>query len=641
MSSRILLYPVFLPLVAGVVCLLIPQKRLKEGLSLGVSLITFILALIILGAGELVFTRPWLTFLGDVNFSLRSYHFSSFILVFLTLFGLLVSLYSAKFMSRRKRLREYYAYLLWTVGASTGVILANNFILLLVFWGTLALMLYSLLSLGSYQVATKALFITGAADFALILGVLFLYRLSGTFQMSELGPVSLTGPLPVIAFILLMIGALTKAGSMPFHTWIPDAAEKAPLPVMALLPASLDKLLGIYLLSRICLDFFRLIPNSGLSILLMVIGSFTIMAAVMMALIQHNLKKLLSYHAVSQVGYMVLGIGTGIPVAMAGGIFHMLNHAIYKSSLFLGSGAVEHRMKTTDLDKLGGLAKLMPVTFVTFFIAALSISGVPPFNGFFSKWMVYQGVVELGKFGGAGNLWILWLLAAMFGSALTLASFMKLIHATFLGTPSGSSPKGANSSPREVGLSMSIPMVILASLCVVFGIFAYHLPLRLFILASVPAISLPGEWTGWWQPGLATMLIILGFVLGAIIYRLSKVSVIREDDSYIGGEVATSHMKVSGIDFYDTIKNFTGLKRIYAVAEKKKLDFYWWGMGFSKGVATVLLALDRLVDSVWSGLASFFLLLGRAGGFLHTGILHSYLAWCLLGIIVLLLVFLR
>ena len=640
MNPNILIYPIFLPLVAGIICLLITKKGIKEGISLGVSLVTFIFALLIFTAKGLVFTRSWLVFLGGINFSLRSYHFSSFILVFLTLFGLLISLYSVKFMSGRKRLREYYAYLLWTIGASSGAILANNFILFLMFWGALALMLYGLLSLGSYRLATKGIFIMGAADFALILGALFLYKLSGTFQMSYLGPFSLTSPLSISAFILLMIGALAKAGTMPFHTWIPDAAEEAPLPIMALLPASLDKLLGIYLLSRICLDFFRLIPNSGLSILLMIIGSFTIMAAVMMALIQHNLKRLLSYHAVSQVGYMVLGIGTGIPVAVAGGIFHMLNHSIYKSSLFLGGGSVEHRMKTTELDKLGGLAKVMPVTFITFFIAALSISGVPPFNGFFSKWMVYQGVVELGKSGGAGNLWILWLLAAMFGSALTLASFMKLIHATFLGTSSSSPPKDVSSSPKEVGLSMSIPMVILASLCVIFGIFAYHLPLRLFILASVPRIPLPGEWIGWWQPGLTTGLIIVGIVIGAIIYLSSKVRLFRESSSYIGGEEVSPAMKVSGVDFYDTIRSFSGLSKIYGAAEKKKLDFYDWGMVVCRAMANILQVLDRAIDYIWRGFAHLAVSGGKGASFLHSGILHTYLAWYLVGLILLLLIFL-
>ncbi len=337
---------------------------------------------------------------------------------------------------------------------------------------------------------------------------------------------------------------------------------------------------------------------------------------------------------------MVLGIGTGIPVAIAGGIFHMLNNAIYKSSLFLGGGSVEQRMKTTDLDRLGGLAKVMPVTFITFFIAALSISGVPPFNGFFSKWMVYQGVVELGKFGGAGNLWILWLLAAMFGSALTLASFMKLVHATFLGTSSGSPPKDTYSSPKEVGLSMTIPMVILASLCVIFGIFAYHLPLRLFILASVPGIPPPAEWMGWWQPGLTTGLIIVGIIIGAIIYLSSKVRWFRESPSYIGGEEVSPEMKVSGVDFYDTVRNFSGLSKIYEAAEKKKLDFYDWGMVVCRAAAYILQLLDRAIDYIWRGLAYLAVLGGKRASLLHSGILHTYLAWYLVGLILLLLIFL-
>ena len=645
MSSNILLYPVFLPIVVGVVCLLVSKKGIKEVLSVAISLVTFVLSLGIFLGGGIAFSRPWLPSLG-ISFSLRSYHFSSFILLFITLFGVLISLYSVRFMAGKPRLREYYAYLLWTIGASSGAALSDNLLVFLVFWGALALLLYGFLSLGSYQVATKGLFIIGAADFALILGVLLLYRVSGTLEMSQMGKIPLLGPLPIFAFILLTIGAIAKAGTLPFHTWIPDAAEAAPLPVMAFLPASLDKLLGIYFLSRICLDFFRLTPNSGLSILLMFIGSFTIIAAVMMALIQHNLKKLLSYHAISQVGYMVLGVGTGIPVGMAGGIFHMLNHAIYKCCLFLGGGSVEHRTGTTDLGRLGGLARLMPLSFITFLIAALSISGVPPFNGFFSKWMVYQGVIELGEQGGGGNLWIVWLLAAMFGSALTLASFMKLIHATFLGKEThqeeaGAAGNASRAGIRDPGVSMSIPLVILASLCVIFGIAAYGVPLKFFILNSVPEVPIISQWLGWWQPGLATVLIILGLVIGGAIYSLSKARLFREDASYIGGEPVTVDMKVSGVEFYDTIKDFVGLTPVYGAAEKRKLDFYEWGMAFSRGISQLFWALDRLVDSIWGGLAGFVVLLGRAGGFLHTGILHSYLAWYLLGIIVLLLVFLK
>ncbi len=142
---------------------------------------------------------------------------------------------------------------------------------------------------------------------------------------------------------------------------------------MAYLPASLDKLLGIYLLARISLHMFVL--NEPLKFLLLIIGAVTIILAVMMALVQHNLKKLLAFHAVSQVGYMVMGIGTGVPIGIIGGLFHMLNHAIYKCCLFLGAGAVEKRTGTTELEELGGLAKSLPVPFISMVIAAFAISG--------------------------------------------------------------------------------------------------------------------------------------------------------------------------------------------------------------------------------------------------------------------------
>jgi len=371
----------------------------------------------------------------------------------------------------------------------------------------------------------------------------------------------------------------------------------------------------------------------------MIIGSFTIVAAVMMALIQREMKRLIAYLNISAAGYMIIGIATANPVGIAGGLFYLLSTSIWTSCLFLNAGAVEYRLATTEFARLGGLAKAMPIIFVTTLVAGLSISGVPPFNGFFSKWMVYQGVVELGRLGGGGNLWIIWLLTTMFGSALTLASFMKLIHATFLGTPHLSKSQDMKTKSKEIGFSMAIPMVVLASLCVVFGIFAYAVPLKLFILDSIQGIPPSGEWLGWWRPGLATSLIIVGLIIGGIIYLASKVKLFREDAAYIGGEETTGEMKVSGVEFYDTLRDFSGLKGIYAAAEKKKLDFYNWGMGFCQGVAYILRTLDRAVNYFWEGLASLVVLMGKGASLLHSGILHTYLAWCLLGLMVLLLVF--
>ncbi|MDO9579097.1 MAG: proton-conducting transporter membrane subunit, partial [Bacteroidales bacterium] len=388
--------------------------------------------------------------------------------------------------------------------------------------------------------------------------------------------ITLNTKVAVLAYMCLAAGAFAKAGAMPFHTWVPDTAKDAPTPVVAFLPASLDKLLGIYFLVRISLYMFKMNPTSNT--VLMMIGSFTIVAAVMMALIQHDLKRLLGYHAVSQVGYMVLGIGTGNPIGIAGGLFHMLNNTIYKSCLFLSGGIVEKKVGTTDLNKLGGLAKIMPITFITFLIASLAISGVPPLNGFASKWMIYQGIIKTAENGG--YLWIIWLTAAMFGSSLTLASFMKLIHTVFLGQPANkqtwsnevlTKAESMINKRRETSSTMWIPPVLLAVLCVIFGVFAYRIPLKMFIF---PSLEGKVEFFGIWNASLATILIIVGIIVGIIIYLLGTITKTRETEAFIGGEILEKqpNMRVSGTEIYNTIKDVAPLDAIYGLAERKVFD---------------------------------------------------------------------
>ncbi|MCK4807494.1 MAG: hypothetical protein KAT09_07595, partial [Candidatus Aegiribacteria sp.] len=337
---------------------------------------------------------------------------------FAAMFFIFTVIYSLKHMRGHTGLWRYYIYLLATFIATLGILFSTTFVLLLVLWGFLGLMLYLLINFGNNEEtpesARKSLIIIGGTDVLLLLGIVLIWKiiagdsgLSGFLHLpfGNLG-IPLTSRGPVIAYLCLASAAFAKAGAMPFHTWLPDTARDAPVPVTAYLPASLDKLLGIYFLARITLDVFQMNPT--MNTILMALGSLTIMAAVMMALVQHDLKRLLGYHAVSQVGYMVLGIGTGNPVGIAGALFHMFNNTIYKSSLFLAGGEVERRTGTSDLSKLGGLVKAMPLVFVAFLIASLSISGVPPFNGFASKWMLYQGIILSG---GSGGLWVLWLVA--------------------------------------------------------------------------------------------------------------------------------------------------------------------------------------------------------------------------------------
>ncbi len=536
---------------------------------------------------------------------------------FAALFFVLVILYSIKHMKGRTGLWRYYLYTILTFISTVGVLFANNFMVLLVFWGFLGLLLYLLIVFGRRDgtpaAARKALVIVGGTDVLMLFGIVLIWKLTagssgfhGLLHMPITGMgIPLSGTASIIAYLCLASAAFAKAGAMPFHTWVPDTAENAPTPVTAYLPASLDKLLGIYFLARITLDVFEMTPT--MNTILMAIGSITIIAAVMMALIQHDLKRLLGYHAVSQVGYMVLGIGTGNPIGIAGGLFHMFNHSIYKSCLFLSGGIAERRAGTGNLARMGGLIKAIPLVFLTFLIASLAISGVPPMNGFASKWLVYQGVITSGD-----SMWVLWLLAAMLGSALTLASFMKLIHSVFLGQPSDGVKKTIAENKRGTSILTAIPVVVLSLLCIVLGVFAWKIPFAEFFR---PEIRGQVDFPGIWQSGLATLMIIAGFIAGYLIYLAGTLKKARTAAPFIGGEVLEDNpdMRVSGVDFYKTIRELGLLKGIYRWAEKKYFDFYEVAGKFTGGFGVVF-------------------------SFMHNGLLSRYILWCLIGLVVLCIV---
>jgi len=588
--------------IAALICAFFP-RRARPFFALAASILA------LAGAYALFRMRPASWGLFGYTEAFRIDALSGFVALFIALFGALVILYSVAFMKGKAGADNYYPYILATIGASLGAVLSNNLLLFISFWGFLGLTLYLLIAIGGPEAkgaAKKTFIIIGGTDALMMLGLAVIWKLTGSMRMDG-PPVPLDNGFAIYAFVLLALGAFAKAGAMPLHTWIPDSAEHAPVPVMALLPASVDKLLGIYFLARLSFDIFAVKPHSGVSLFLLIVGSVTIIAAVMMAIFQHNMKRLLSYHAVSQVGYMVLGIGTANPVGIAGGLFHMLNNAIYKSALFFTAGAVEKETGTTDLDGLGGMARFMPVSFLCCLIASLAISGVPPFNGFASKWMVYQGIVELGS--GGDRLWVLWLAAAMFGSALTMASFMKLLHAVFLGQRDAEE----GGRVKEVPVSMWLPMAALAGLCVVFGVFAFRLPLKYFIIPSVDgAVS----YAGLWQPGAATVLILAGLALGALIYYLGSVKNARVAEPFAGGAAFSAAERPRGTAFYDTISDIPVLGAIYRKAGEGLFDVYELAKKATFGFSGVLRHL-------------------------HNGVLPTYLVWCLIGMLILFVALLR
>ncbi|UCH13822.1 MAG: hypothetical protein JSV22_12030 [Bacteroidales bacterium] len=610
---------IFVPILAGIVLFIFPEKiKTVKGI------ISLIIAAPVLYFSYDIFAQKnmagkvslmdgitiksqvinaWLEGVGKYT-AINIDNLSKLITLLIGFFGLIIVIYSLVYINKAKGIRNYYPYVLITLGSSFGAVLADNLILFVIFWGILAITCYKLIKgydEESSAAAKKTLVIIGASDGLMLLGIGIIWKISGSINMSELS-ITTTDAIRNLAFITLLIASFAKAGAIPFHTWIPDYVKKAPASSSAYLPASLDKLLGIYFLARICNDVFIL--NQWLTLVIIIIGVSTIIIAVMMALIQHNYKKLLGYHAVSQVGYMVTGLGLGTPLGIIGGLFHMMNHALYKSGLFLVAGSIEKRTGKEDLDDISGLSKAMPLTFLTGLVFALSISGIPPLNGFASKWTIYQGIIDFGKTPGVANqLWIIWLSLAVIGSALTLASFIKFISGAFLGRR-----REELKNVREVSIAMWFPKVVLALICVGFGVFATN-----FVIPKT-FIPIAGDfqYVGAWNSTTISLLILISIVLGIIIYLAGNIKNFRVDDSFVGGETFREQTGFASTEFYKTISNYKLFSFIYRKAEEKWFDIY----DLSKNI---ILWFNKKISLA------------------HNGVLSNYAIWILAGLIIMLI----
>ena len=607
-----------IPVLAGLLLFLLPAglKTIKGIIAILVTLFTGIVAVSLWGHSDLLFTlKEWALATGmgglEADVFTNAAKYSSFkvdglsklIILFISIISFLISIYTLMFKSSLA-MRNYHAWFLLTLGFSMGAVLSNNLLFFLICWGILGLTLYRLI-LGkdeaSSAAAKKTLVMIGASDGIMIIGIAILWRITGTLEMDQIN-ISTSDTIRWVAFLALLVGSFTKAGAFPFHTWIPDYAEHAPAASSAYLPASLDKLLGIYFLARITTQLFVL--GEWMRFLLLSIGVITIITAVMMALVQHNYKRLLGFHAVSQVGYMIVGFGLGSVIGIAAGIFHMINNAMYKGGLFLTAGAVEQQTGKQNLEELGGLSKTMPLTFAAALIFALSISGIPPFNGFASKWMIYQGIIDSGNGSGiASQLWVLWLGLAVLGSALTLASFIKFIGGIFLGRRNEELK-----TTREAYPVMWIPMLILALACAGFGVFATK--------QVIPRLLMPVtgsfEYTGLWNSSMVSILVLVSIGLGILIYLLGNMKNMRTSDSFLGGESRQEEASFATPEFYKSFQEFKWLSFMYRNAKERWFDLY------------------DLIRKACSWLGGLF---SRA----HTGILHDYTLWVFAGLVILLL----
>lgn len=604
MDTNMLLFPVIFPAIVAVIVLLLGRTPRMAGVvfALGTIVQFLITTSLLLSSGtgaQLVV--PCATYGFDL--SMRLYPFSGFIVGAIGFFGMLLGIYTTFFLNGAQKPHRFYFYFLMTVSFACGAVLADNLLIMLFFWEGLLGTLFGFIMTGthnSFRTAIKAFVINGVTDLCLMVGIGITVYLAGTSAMSQI-KVQPEG-LAALGFVLMMIGAIGKGGSMPFHSWIPDAAVDAPLPFMSLLPGCLEKLLGIYLLTRIAVDWYP-IGHGWLSVLVMAIGAITILLAVLMALVQKDYKRLLSFHAISQVGYMILGIGTGTPAGIVGGIFHMINNALYKSCLFLTGGMVEKQAGTTDLNKLGGLRHKMPLTFWIFVIVAASISGVPPFNGFFSKELIYDGALERGT---------IFYLAAVVGSFFTAASFLKLGHAAFLGKEGSDSGKA-----KEASWGMWLPAAILAGVCIVFGLWN-ALPLQSLIEPGLPSGALEGQHFGGFH---VNPMLVGGTIVVLVLAILNHMYGVKKTGKGLG---AVDHIHYAPV-----------AHQLYDQAEARRLDPYEAFLKLVQGLARVGWWIDRGIDWVYD----VFIVRVAYGVTATVRVMHNgshvmYLAWSLVGLIV-------
>ncbi len=395
---------------------------------------------------------------------------SMLMLTVINLVAFFASFFSLSYMRRFTGTKYFYALFLLMVAGMNGVVITGDLFNLFVFLEIAVIASYALVAFGIEKAELEASFkyqvLGGLASLLILLGIAVIYWQTSTLNIADISYVlSQSEQQNTILFVQLLFiaGFGLKAAMIPFHAWLPDAHPSAPAPISAMLSGVLIKAVGLYAIMRLFFNMFGI--SYEIAMLITVIGSISMVGGVFLAIGQWDFKRLLAYHSISQMGYVVLGIGIGMVIlsvngdkriaalAITGGLFHMVNHAVFKGLLFLNSGALEFRTGTRMLHEMGGVSEKMPLTSATTFSASMAISGIPPFNGFFSKLLIIIAAV-------AGGFYLMAALAVVV-SLITLASFMKVHRYAFSGLAKFKGIK----TLKEVPFSMGFSMVFMAFLC--------------------------------------------------------------------------------------------------------------------------------------------------------------------------------
>lgn len=583
-------------------------------------------------AGEVVTVgSEWIPLLG-LNFTLMLDGLGFFFAFLILGIGLLIIAYARHYLSRNDNMGEFFTYLLLFQGAMVGIVLSDNILLLLVFWELTSLSSFLLIGYWKHlpegrQGARMALAVTGTGGLAMIAGMLMLGQIVGSYDLSvilENRELIQADPLYVPALILILLGCFTKSAQFPFHFWLPHAMA-APTPVSAYLHSATMVKAGIFLMARMwpvlsgTTEWFVIVTSAGL--ITMVLGA-------VIALFKHDLKALLAFSTVSHLGLITMLLGTGTAFGAMAAVFHILNHATFKAALFMSAGIIDHEAHTRDIQRLGGLRSLMPVTFVIVTIGALSMAGIPLLNGFLSKEMMLEEATHTVLF---DTKWLVPVLATL-GSLFSAAYSFRLIGHVFLGPVRDDYP----SKPHDPGSGMWLPPAFLIMLVIVIGVAPFLAEPFVKLVTSAligTAAEVPEEhlkiWHGFNTPLLMSFIaVVSGLAVLALFQPLLRVwdAAPRPEAKAIFEAIVEFAAKIARVLILPlhngSFTRYAAIGTVTIVAAA----YYAWSTGTVSGTTRVM------QQAGWVAIAGWAMLVAATGGLV---ILHRnrFLALILIGIV--------
>ncbi len=555
--NNVLLLIVLLPLLLGTVSTLWLGRRSRWGSAVVAFAITSASLALLVGqgvavmAGETVMNVwPWVPSLG-LNLGFRLDGLSLVFAGLILFIGLLIIVYAHYYLSAKDSAAKFYSLMMLFMAAMLGVVLSDNLLLLVVFWELTSLSSFLLVGYWSHRPdaragARQALAVTGGGGLAMLGGFVLLGQIAGTHELSAMAAHAAAiqaDPRFLPALLLILVGAFTKSAQFPFHFWLPDAMA-APTPVSAYLHSATMVKAGVFLLMRM----WPVLAGSGwFEAIVSGVGLFTVVFAAFIAIFKHDLKALLAYSTVSHLGLMVFLVGVGSPLAAVAAVFHLLNHATFKASLFMIAGIVDHETHSRDMRQLGGLYRLMPWTATLSMVAAASMAGVPLTNGFLSKEMFFTEAVN-GAVAIAGrwgvDAWVVPVLVTLAG-VFSVAYALRFVHDTYFNgrygemrpAPDGPAPGEAPIAidgpevgparaallphPHDPPLGMRLPALLLVTMCLVVGLLPAITfgPLVHVAASAVTGQALPEYHLALWHGfNLPLLMSVVALAAGASLY---------------------------------------------------------------------------------------------------------------------------